>query len=153
MAPRPTAERPPSGLNAYWTHVWNHALKVLKEQETWAWEQKPLLDEYVFALRAAEATRDGFDWLAALERYADQADDLPEIAWTTLGQIAGGLPAQWDRHTKRATALADALVLTPKARRALGIGTDEDEAPEDPLDALDGEARDELAPRRRHRAS
>jgi hypothetical protein len=137
MAPRPTAERPPRGLNAYWTHVWDHALKVLRDQGTWAWEQKPLLDEYVYALRAAERTRDGFAWLDALERYVDDADDVPEIAWTVLGQIAGGLPAQWDRHVKRATGLADALVLTPRSRKAHGIGSeDEDEAP-GPFAALD----------------
>src|SRR3954447_958198 len=117
MPSRPTAERPPKGLNSYWTHVWNHALKVLKEQGTWAWELKPLLDEYVFALRGAEATRDGFKWLDALERYADDADDLPEIAWTVLRQVAGGLPTQWDRHTKRAATLADQLALTPRGRK------------------------------------
>ena len=137
MAPRPTAERPPSGLNSYWTHVWDHALDVMKDQGTWGWELKPLLDEYVFALRAAEATRDGFDWLDALERYAENADDLPEIAWTTLREIAGSLPTQWDRHTKRAAALADKLILTPEAQKRHGI-FDEDDEPEDGFDALDG---------------
>lgn len=139
MPPLPTAERSPPGLNSYWTHTWRHALKQLKEQGSWAWEQKPLLDEYVFALRAAEATRDGFGWLDALERYAEDADDLPEIAWQTLGQIAAGLPTQWDRHTKRAMALADQLALTVRGRRAAGIGdSDEPEAPKSKLEALDG---------------
>src|SRR5690242_20561875 len=54
MASVPTAERPPQGLNAYWLGAWRCALAVLKEQGTWAWEQKPLLDEYIFALRGAE---------------------------------------------------------------------------------------------------
>lgn len=88
------------------------------EQGTWAWELKPLLDEYVYALRAAEAARDG------------------------------GLPTQWDRHTKRAAALADQLVLTPRARKAYGLIDDsEDDKPSDPFAGLD-----ELAPRRKDRA-
>lgn len=150
MGMRPTAERPPSGLNSYWNHVWNRALDVMKDQGSWAWELKPLLDEYVYALRAAEATRDGFAWLAALERYAEDADDLPEIAWTTLGQIAGGLPTQWDRHTKRASALADQLALTPRGRKAVRVG-DSDDKPSDPFSALDA-GRDELSSRRANRA-
>jgi hypothetical protein len=147
MAPRPTTERPPKGLNAYWVGAWRAALKVMQDQGTWAPELKPLLDEYIFALRAAEATRDGFAWLDHLE----EAVASEEIDWLVLRQIATGLPAQWDRHTKRAAALAEVLVLTPKARRALGIGCDDEDTPEDPLDALDGE--DELAPRRQRRAS
>jgi hypothetical protein len=117
MAPRPVAERPPSGLNSYWTHVWNHALKVLKEQGTWAWELKPLLDEYVFALRGAEATRDGFAWLDHL----NEAVASDEVDWLVLRQIAAGLPTQWDRHTKRAATLADQLALTPRGRKAAGL--------------------------------
>jgi hypothetical protein len=130
MARLPTAERPPSGLNSYWTHVWNHALNVLQEQGTWAWELKPLLDEYVFALRGAQDARKGFAWLDALSEYANRnADEVPEIAWESLRQIAGALPMQWDRHTKRAAALADALILTPAARKRHGIGNDP-QAPE-----------------------
>jgi hypothetical protein len=121
---------------------------VLKEQGTWAWELKPLLDEYVFALRAAEATRDGFAWLEALERYADDnASDMPEIAWTTLREIASGLPTQWDRHTKRAAALADQLLLTSRGRKAADRVSKRDDKPADPFEALD-----ELAPRRADRA-
>lgn len=138
MGSRPTAERPPSGLNSYWTHTWDRALKVLQDDGTWAWELKPLLDEYVYALRAAEATRDGFAWLAALERYAEDAEDLPEIAWSVLGKIADGLPAQWDRHTKRAAALADQLALTPRGRKAAGVGDKDDDKPKSKLDSLDG---------------
>jgi hypothetical protein len=143
----PTAERPPEGLNAYWLGTWRHALKVLKEQGTWAWELKPLLDEYVFALRAAEAARDGFAWLEALEQYAEDAADLPEIAWTVLREIASGLPTQWDRHTKRAAALADQLLLTPRGRKAVDRVAKRDDKPTDPFDELD-----ELAPRRADRA-
>lgn len=128
MAPRPTAERPPKGLNSYWSHAWKCALDQLKDQGTWAWEQKPLLDEYVYALRAAEATRQGFEWLDALREYAKDGD-VPEIAWTTLREVAGSLPTQWDRHTKRAAALADQLALTPRGRKAIGLGNSDEEAP------------------------
>jgi len=146
----PTAERPPNGLDAYWLGVWRHALHVLKEQNSWAWEQKPLLDEYVFALRAAEATRDGFRWLEALEEYVEDADDVPEIAWATLREIAGSLPTQWDRHTKRAAALADQLLLTPRGRKAAGHVDQHEDEPVSPFDALD--AADELAQKRQDRS-
>jgi hypothetical protein len=134
----PTAERPPRGLDAYWLGVWRHALKQLQAQESWAWEQKPLLDEYVWALKAAEDARKGFKWLDALEVYAENADELPEVAWATLAKIAGGLPAQWDKHTKRAMALADQLALTDRGRKAADIHDgDDDEEPVSALDALD----------------
>jgi hypothetical protein len=133
-----TAEKPPKGLNAYWLGVWRHALKTLKAQDTWAWEQKPLLDEYVFALIEAERCRIGFGWLDSLERYAEDADELPQIAWTTLGKIAGSLPIQWDRHTKRAAVLADQLALTPRGRKAIGLVDDEDQEELEGFDALDG---------------
>ena len=118
-------------------------MNTLKEQGTWAWELKPLLDEYVFALRAAEATREGFAWLEALEQYAENADDLPEIAWSVLREIAGSLPTQWDRHTKRAAVLADQLALTPRGRKAVGVGDSGDSESSDPLAEFD-----ELAARR-----
>jgi hypothetical protein len=92
--PVPTAERYPEGLDAYWLGVWRHCLKVMKEQGTWCWEQRPLLDEYVFALMAAKECR------------------------------ADGEDTKWDRHVKRSLALADALVLTPKSRRDAGVGKD-----------------------------
>jgi hypothetical protein len=138
MAPRPTAERPPSGLSSYWTHVWDHALSVLKEQGTWAWEQKPLLDEYVHALRGAEQAREGFAWLEHLE----EAVASEEIDWIVLRQIAGALPTQWDRHTKRAAALADVLLLTPLAQKKHGLGSND-------VAASAPSVFDELADRRR----
>src|SRR5258708_2083974 len=100
----------------------------MKAQGSWAWEQRPLLDEYIFPLRGAEDARKGFKWLDALEVYADNADDLPEIAWTTLNRIAAGLPVQWDRHAKRAAALADQLALTPRGRKAADIGIENEDA-------------------------
>lgn len=134
----PTAEQPPRGLSAYWLGVWRHALKQLQAQGSWAWESKPLLDEYVYALKAAEDARKGFKWLDALEEYAENADDTPEIAWTVLGRIASGLPSQWDKHTKRAMALADQLALTDRGRKAAGIRDDDDaEEAGSALDKLD----------------
>lgn len=149
MPPVPTAEKPPKGLSAEWLGVWRHALKVLKEQGTWKWEQRPLLDEYVFALMEAERARVGFGWLDALELYVKDPDnDVPGVAWSTLGQIASGLPTQWDRHVKRAAKLADVLLLTPEAQRQHGIGTEEEAA--DPFARF---ANDELAAKRAGRAS
>jgi hypothetical protein len=151
MAPVPTAERPPQGLDARWLGVWRHALKTLKEQGSWAWEQAPLLAEYVYALRAADDARQGFGWLDALEAYAgEHADQLEIPDFQVLAKIAGGLPTQWDRHTKRAQALADQLLLTPRGRRAAGLGAGEDDAPLGGLEALDA-ATDELAPRRQRK--
>lgn len=146
-----TAERPPRGLNAYWLGVWRHALKVLKQQDTWAWELKPLLDEYVHALIAAEQAREGFGWLDALEVYArDRPDEMEMPDWQALAKISAGLPAQWDKHTKRAAALADQLLLTERGRRAAGMTLHgDDDEPDDPFAQLDQE--DELA-RRRNRA-
>jgi hypothetical protein len=139
----PTAETPPPGLNAYWLGVWRHVLKVLKEQKTWAWEQRPLVDEYVFALKAAEEARRGFDWLDALEKYADEnAHELEMPDFRALAQIATGLPGMWDRHSKRASALADQLALTPRGRKPLRLKTSEegeDGESKDPFAGLDDE--------------
>lgn len=117
----PSAERPPKGLNADWLGVWRHALKALKDQGTWCWEQRPLLDEYVYALRAAEDARVGFGWLDKLEEEATESVDL-----LLLKQIATGLPAQWDRHVKRANQLAHTLLLTEKARKEHGLSGNDD---------------------------
>lgn len=116
---------------------------MLKEQGSWAWEQKPLLDEYVFALRAADQARLGFKWLDALEAYADSdAAELELPDWRALAQVVGSLPAMWDRHSKRASALADQLLLTPTARKKAGVKVDggkDDEKPQDPFAGLDDE--------------
>lgn len=141
MAARPTAERKPPGLGLYWSHVWERALKAMKDQGSWAWEQRPLLDEYVHALMAAEATRGGFAWLDHLQ----EVGSLDEVDMQLLRQIAGGLPTQWDRHVKRAARLADQLALTPRGRKAAGIGNSDKESEVDPFAAF----ADELAQRRR----
>lgn len=146
----PTAERPPRGLDANWLGVWRHALKTLQEQGSWAWEQAPLLAEYVYALREAEKARES---LPALARelgvwLRDHPGDQTPVAWTTVGKIASGAPVQWDRHVKRAMALADQLALSDRGRRAAGQGAGEPEPEPDDLDLLD-----ELAPRREARGA
>jgi hypothetical protein len=104
----PVAETPPEGLcDAYWLGVWRHALKCMKEQGSWAWELRPLLDEYVFALMDAVVARDDEDRLS------------------------------WDRSMKRAMALADQLALTPRGRKAAGVGISSEELDVDPFAALD----------------
>lgn len=113
----PTAERPPEGLDAYWLGAWRHALKTLKEQGTWAWEQKPLLDEYVLALVASASARNQ------------------------------GADSVWDKHSKRASALADQLALTPRGRKAINLASNDDDEPADPFAEFGQE--DELAQRRK----
>src|SRR5258708_588369 len=85
----PVAETPPAGLDAYWVGVWRHVLKVLKEQGTWAWEQRPIVDEYVFALVHAKRARE---------------EEEMKV---------------WDTLARRAAALADQLALTPRGRKGL----------------------------------
>lgn len=141
------SEQPPKTLDARWLAFWRLCLSILKEQGTWHRAQRPLLDEFVYALIGAEDARKGFKWLDALEVYATDAEELPPIAWSTLGAIAGALPTQWDRHTKRASALADQLALTPRGRKAAGLGREASrDEPVDPFTFLD--AGDELATRR-----
>jgi hypothetical protein len=70
-----------------------------------------------------------------------------EVDWLALRAIAGGLPVQWDKHTKRAAALADQLALTPRGRKAINLATSDEEEEVDPFDALDQE--DELAKKRK----
>ena len=152
----PTAERPPEGLDAHHLGVWRHCLKTLREQGSWRWELAPLLAEYVYALMGAQDARDGWGWLGRLAEHIEQLADAADpnsVDWAALSRvtarldrIAGGIPVQWDRHTKRAAALADQLALTPRGRKAAGIGESNDEESDDPFAAID--AHDELAERR-----
>lgn len=149
----PTAETPPKGLDAYWLGVWRHVLKTLKAQGTWAWEQRPLVDEYVYAMKAAREAREGFDWLDSLEGYAkDNSSEMEPPDWRALAQIIGALPSMWDKHAKRAAALADQLALTPRGRKAIGLKREEGkdgEQDNDPFAGLD----DEFTRRREAKAS
>lgn len=106
--PVPVAETPPEGLDAYWLGVWRGSLKTLKAQGTWAWEQRPLLDEYVFALAHARCAR---------------LNDEAKL---------------WGNLVTRAQALADQLVLTPRGRKQIGLKREaEDGEQQDPFAGLD----------------
>lgn len=107
------AERPPEGLSQPWYGFWQQALKAMKDQKSWSPEQRPVLDLYVKALEMAY--------------WAEQ----------------DGRGADHDRHAKRAAALADQLALSPRGRRAVGLGG-KDEEP-DAFARFEG---DELAKRR-----
>ncbi len=104
----PATDRPPRGLDAAWLAVWRNALKVLKAQGSWAGEQRPLLDEYVLALREAKSARER----AELDPYHETEKGLvhPHPGFQ-----------QADRATRRAVVLADTLVLTVGAQRLAGI--------------------------------
>ena len=124
-----------------WLDVWRRALWAMKAHGTWGPEMRPLLDEYVLALRAATEAREGFAWLDHLEGVA--SDD---VDWVVLGKIAGGLPTQWDRHARRASALADQLGLTPRGRQKVrASGGDGDSKPADPFAEVDELARKRAA--------
>lgn len=140
----PSIEKCPSGLDPKWSATWRLTRDELKEAGTFSASMRPLLDEFVYALKAAEEARVGFKWLDSLERYAEDAseDDLPAIAWTVLERIATGLPNVWDKHAKRASALADQLGLSPKAQRSLGKkleGGKDGKQDADPFSGLDDE--------------
>ena len=114
----PELEKPP-GIETPWFGIWRASLKQMKEQGTWTLAQRPLLDEYVLALRAADFAR---------ERH--QA-------------------VEWDKASKRALALAEALQLTAKKSPAKAKGAKYGRKQDaDPFAALD-----ELAPRRKARAN
>ncbi len=138
MASVPAHEKVPA-IKMPWLQVWRNTLRELKEVGVWAPHVRPLLDEYVWALKGAEDARNGFAWLDSLE-------DREDVDWVVLGRIAAGLPTQWDRHTKRAQALADQLCLTPRGRKAAGLVEEVDGAVADPFADLD-----ELAPLREKR--
>jgi phage terminase small subunit len=116
----PTLEKAPGGLHEPWLGIWRISLKQMKEQGTWLVSQRPLLDEYVYALRAAQNARASAESAVA-----------------------------WDKHSKRALALADALGLTPKAQKVLAAKLKEgDEHQDDPFSGLD-----EIAQKRKAKAS
>ena len=146
----PSIEKCPKGLGPQWSAIWRLTRDELKDAGTFTASMRPLLDEFVFALKAAEEARVGFKWLDSLEQYAEEAEELPEIAWTVLRQIATGLPVVWDKHAKRASALADLLGLSPKAARALGKNV---EGPDANKDADPFAGLDELDKKRRGRTS
>lgn len=101
--------KPPSSLPAERGRYWTRCMKVLKEQGSWDYPQRALLDEFVLALVAAQDARED------------------------------GRDTDWDRNAKRASALADQLALTPRGRKAAGLRNgDDDEANADPFSDFDG---------------
>lgn len=147
----PSIEKCPEGLGPNWNAIWRLTRDELKDAGTFSASMRPLLDEFVFALKGAEDARVGFGWLDALKVYASEnASEMELPDWRALAQIAGGLPNQWDKHAKRAAVLADLLGLSPKAAKALGKKAEGEDGDQDsdPFAGLD-----ELDAKRRGRAS
>lgn len=146
-------EKCPAGLDPKWSATWRLTRDELKEAGTFSASMRPLLDEFVFALKGAEDARIGFGWLDALEIYASENESEMEIPdWRALAQISGSLPTQWDKHAKRASALADQLGLSPKAQRSLGKkleGGKDGKQDTDPFSGLD----DEVSAKRQAKAA
>ena len=127
--PSDHAESPPTGLRAPYLALWKGCLEALKRQGTWTPDQKPLLDDYVFAVRQSV-------------EHQQLAEEAP-FTVTEQGRVyAHPGFALADQAAKRAVLLADSLILSPKAKKAHGIDQDEEDA--NPLDRLD-----ELAERRK----
>lgn len=133
-----SAEKPPTGLMGPWRAVWSEARTEIVRLGAWSKPRRRLLDSYVFALRDAAH-------LAELARAApvsqSKESGLPSAhsAWAAA-----------DRERKAAIALAGELGLTARAAKLLdGKLEDNGEGAADPYRALD----DELAPRRKRRAS
>jgi hypothetical protein len=142
--PTPTAERPPVGLSADWLGVWRHALKVMKQQESWTWEQAPLLAEYVYALREAKTARE----LA-------ESDPFHQTDQGLLHPHPGFAVA--DRCVKRAAQLAKLLRLTheeqEKLRKARAAKPEVPTPKKAKTAAEEFAELDELAPRRARSSS
>ena len=126
----PTVERPP-GVREPYLGMWRYALKCMKESGAWDPALRPLLDEMIHCWRLANEHRaraEAEGWAVNRESGLEHAHDGFKSALA---------------HTARAIALADALGLTPKAKKALALKAEE------PLKEPDAfQAADELAPRR-----
>lgn len=118
---------PPTGLKAPWRAVWRAAQRNLDTEGVWSPALRPLLDEYVEALRRARELRPPAG--------ADSAN---------TGFVAA------DRESRRAVAIATALGLTPK--RPVGRPRKEKQPSADEKKTTNPfEELDELAPRRAQR--
>lgn len=140
MPPKRWSDRPADGIDrSPWRNLWEGCQRQLKEQGTWQEQQKPLLDQYVFAVKEALEHRA----LADEQPTAEHADGRV--------YLHPGF-ASADRAVKRAASLADLLGLTPKARKALGLLDLDDDADDqdDQPSALDAQpvSLDELRARR-----
>jgi hypothetical protein len=106
MAGTPTWERPPA-IRPPWYDFWRAAMAKMKEMGTWSSIARPLLDEYVAALRVAED-----------HRALAEADPVQVNRESGLPHPHGCF-ASADRELRRAAMLAGELLLTPKAQKAL----------------------------------
>lgn len=113
---------PPQHFSERWRRVWRHTLAYLQQRGSWRDDQRPLLDEYVEALREA-----------AIAKTAARADPYRQTSSGSLQAHPGF--AQADRAARRAVLLAGALRLTAE--------TELHDA-----DDFDGLDQDELASRR-----
>ncbi len=103
------SNRPAEGIDkSPWRNLWEGCQRQLVEQGTWDDNQKPLLDQYIFAVKESLEAR-------------EMADDRPFSEHADGRVYAHPGFALADRAAKRAATFADALVLTPKARKALGL--------------------------------
>lgn len=150
----PTVERPPKGLKSPWLDMWRGALKDMKESEVWSPVLRPLLDQMIDCYRLAAEHRATAE--AAVQVIHHRARDGEE-AWDEKlppgfqRNMESGLTSQHKgfdsalRHLSEARALADLLVLTPKAKKALGAAAGADDGPKEGHAWTQG---DELARRR-----
>lgn len=134
MSNVPHYERPPA-VKEPWLGIWRFALRQMQAQGTWTPVCKPLLDEYVAALR-----------LAVEHRALAEADPVQVNRESGLQHMHAGFSSA-DREHRRAQALAVELLLTPKAQRALIAAA---KAAEKPASAKSSvfDALDELGARR-----
>ena len=155
MARTPDIEKPPGGLKEPYLGMWRLALKHLKETGLWQWTLRPLLDEYIFALRTAREHRAiAQDAVQTIVHYKGRPDEYAETLpagtrrsrESDLDSLHPGF-ASADREIKRAVQLAGELGITPKAQQALVAKAG---APEEP-DAFT--QADELATRRTRKAA
>lgn len=70
--------RAPRGLGSVFCRVWHDTLEELRESGEWKPYKRALLDEYVFALKAAAESRDGkpVEWDRHVRRSMTLADRL-----------------------------------------------------------------------------
>lgn len=127
MVSIPNWEKPPA-IHEPWLQVWRLALRAMKESGTWSPPMRPLLDEYVTALRTARE-----------HRLAGEIDPIEINRESGLSHMHAGF-ASASKHLADARALADLLGLTPKARKAL-----EEKSEEAPVESSAFAVADKLA--------
>ncbi len=156
----PTVEKAP-GIKEPWLGIWRYALKAMQEGGTWSPPMRPLLDDYVEALRVAREHRRLAETTVQVifHKARDGKDaweeELPpgirRNRESDLDSLHPGF-ASADREMKRAILLAGELGLTPKAQKALAEKAEEGHDEDPAFAAADRLARGH-APRRRSRVA